>query len=135
HAIVDIATLTGAAVSALGPEYAALFAREDAVAARVEAAAELSGDAVWRLPLNPRYAAAVKSDIADVKNSGTSPAPGASAGAHFIEAFIDEAMPWAHIDMAPTMFVDSAGPLGPKGASGYGVRLLEALARDWQAAR
>jgi leucyl aminopeptidase len=131
-AIVDIATLTGAAVNALGPEYAGLFARDDAVAAKVEAAAERSGEAVWRLPLHPTYRKAVESDIADVKNSDTSPAPGASAGAHFIEAFVAEDMPWAHIDMAPTMWADKDGALTPKGATGYGVRLLDALARDWR---
>ena len=132
-AIVDIATLTGAAVSALGPEFAGLFAREDAIAERIEQVAERVGEPVWRLPLHPNYAKAVKSPIADVKNSGASPAPGASAGAHFIEAFIAEDMPWAHIDMAPTMWADSAGPLTPKGATGYGVRLLDALAREWRA--
>src|SRR5690606_8045552 len=131
-AIVDIATLTGAAVSALGPEYAGLFAREDAIAERIEEVAERVGEPVWRLPLHPSYAKAVRSDIAYVKNSGTSPAPGASAGAHFIEAFIDEDMPWAHIDMAPTMEA-SGGPLTPKGMSGYGVRLLDALTREWRA--
>ena len=131
-AIVDIATLTGAAVSALGPEYAGLFAREDAVAERVERVAKETGEAVWRLPLNPRYARAVRSDLADVKNSGASPAPGASSGAHFVEAFVAEDMPWAHIDMAPTMWADSAAPLTPKGPTGYGVRLLDALAREWK---
>ncbi|OYW45564.1 MAG: leucyl aminopeptidase [Sphingomonadales bacterium 32-68-7] len=131
-AIVDIATLTGAAVSALGPEYAALFARDDAVAARLAAAGEASGEEVWRLPLHPTYRKAVESPIADVKNSDASPAPGASAGAHFIEAFVAEDMPWAHVDMAPTMWADSAEPLTPKGASGYGVRLLDALAREWK---
>jgi leucyl aminopeptidase len=131
-AIVDIATLTGAAVSALGPEYAGLFTREDAIAERIAEVAERAGEPVWRLPLHPDYAKAVRSDIADVKNSGTSPAPGASAGAHFIEAFIAEDMPWAHIDMAPTMWADSAGPVTPKGATGYGVRLLDLLAREWR---
>src|SRR5690606_29549430 len=133
-AIVDIATLTGAAVSALGPEYAGLFTREDAIAERIAEVAERAGEPVWRLPLHPDYAKAVRSDIADVKNSGTSPAPGASAGAHFIEAFIAEDMPWAHIDMAPTMWADSAGPVTPKGPTGYGVRLLDLLAREWRAA-
>lgn len=131
-AIVDIATLTGSAVSALGPQYAGLFAREDAVADRVTTVAAQVGEPVWRLPLHPRYADAVKSDIALVKNSGNSPAPGASAGAHFIEAFIAPDMPWAHIDMAPTMWADSPSPLTPKGATGYGVRLLDALAREWR---
>ena len=131
-AIVDIATLTGSASAALGPEFAALFAREDDVAQRVERAAQAAGEPVWRLPLHPDYADAVKSDIADVKNSDASPAPGASSGAHFIEAFVAEDMPWAHIDMAPTMWADSARPLTPKGPTGYGVRLLDMLAREWR---
>jgi leucyl aminopeptidase len=134
-AIVDIATLTGASVTALGPEFAGLFAREDAIAERIEDVAARAGEPVWRLPLHPDYAKAIKSEIADVKNSGASPAPGASAGAHFIEAFIAEDMPWAHIDMAPTMWADSAGPLTPKGATGYGVRLLDLLAREWRPER
>jgi len=134
-AIVDLATLTGAAVSALGPEYAGLFARDDSVAERIEQVAKRVGEGVWRLPLHPDYARAVKSDIADVKNSGNSPAPGASAGAHFVEAFVAEDMPWAHIDMAPTMWANSTGPLTPKGPTAYGVRLLDALAREWKPAQ
>jgi len=134
-AIVDIATLTGSASAALGPEFAALFTREDAIAERIGAVAARVGEAVWRLPLHPRYAEAVKSSIADVKNSGNSPAPGASAGAHFIEAFIDEDMPWAHIDMAGTMWTESSSPLIPAGPTGYGVRLLDALAREWRSAQ
>jgi leucyl aminopeptidase len=133
-AIVDIATLTGAAVSALGPEYAGLFSRHDDVATRIDRVAATVGEPVWRLPLHPTYAKAVQSDIALVKNSDTSPAPGASAGAHFVAAFVAEDMPWAHIDMAPTMWADSASALTPKGAAGYGVRLLDALARDWRPA-
>lgn len=134
-AIVDIATLTGSASAALGPEFAALFTRDDAIADRIDAVAARVGEPVWRLPLHPRYAEAVKSPIADVKNSGNSPAPGASAGAHFIEAFIAEDMPWAHIDMAGTMWADSSKPLTPAGPTGYGVRLLDALAREWRAAQ
>ena len=103
-----------------------------AATARSAAAADRSGEAVWRLPLHPKYRKAVESDIADVKNSDTSPAPGASAGAHFIEAFVAADMPWAHIDMAPTMWADKDAPLTPKGASGFGVRLLDALAREWR---
>jgi leucyl aminopeptidase len=87
---------------------------------------------VWRLPLHPTYRKAVESTIADVKNSDASPAPSASSGAHFIEAFVAEDMPWAHIDMAPTMWADKDAALTPKGASGYGVRLLDTLAREWK---
>jgi len=134
-AIVDIATLTGGAVTALGPEFAGLFARDDAIAERIEAVATRVGEPVWRLPLHPNYARAVRSDIADVKNSGASPAPSASSGAHFIEAFIAADMAWAHIDMAPTMWAATAGPLTPKGPTGYGVRLLDMLAREWRPER
>ncbi len=132
-ALVDIATLTGSVGRALGNQYAGLFAREDAVADRLLNAAEKSGELLWRLPLHPAYAKAVRSDIADVKNSGVTDAPGASAGAHFIGYFIDESLPWAHLDIAGVDWNSSPRPLSPKGASGFGVRLLDQLARDWKA--
>lgn len=132
-ALVDIATLTGSVGRALGNQYAGLFARKDAVADRLLNAAEKSGEHLWRLPLHPAYAKAVRSDIADVKNSGVTDAPGASAGAHFIGYFIDESLPWAHLDIAGVDWNSSSRPLAPKGASGFGVRLLDQLARDWKA--
>ena len=131
-ALVDIATLTGSVGRALGTEYAGLFSREDVVADRLMKAGETSGEHLWRLPLNPAYAKAVRSDIADVKNSGVTDAPGASAGAHFIGYFIDESLPWAHLDIAGVDWRKSSDPLTPKGASGFGVRLLDQLARDWR---
>jgi len=130
-AIVDIATLTGAAVRALGSEYAALFARDDAIAAAVSAAATASGEPVWRMPLHPSYEDDVRSDIADVKNSGYS-GPGAAMGATFVGHFVAKATPWAHVDMAGTMEAGKDRPLTPKGMSGYGVRLLEEFARAWK---
>ncbi len=130
-ALVDIATLTGSVGRALGDEYAGLFAREDKVAQRVLSAAEKSGEHLWQLPLHPAYAKAVRSDIADVKNSGVTGAPGASAGAHFIGYFVDKSLPWAHLDIAGVDWNSSSKPLTPKGASGFGVRLLDQLARDW----
>ena len=132
-ALVDIATLTGSVGRALGDQYAGLFAREDVVADRLLSAAEKSGEHLWRLPLHPAYAKAVRSDIADVKNSGVTDAPGASAGAHFIGYFVDESLPWAHLDIAGVEWNSSSRPLSPKGASGFGVRLLDQLARDWKA--
>ena len=133
HALVDVATLTGSVGRALGSEYAGLFAREDDVANQLMKAAETSGEQLWRLPMNAAYAKAVRSDIADVKNSGVTKAPGASAGAHFIGYFVDKSLPWAHLDIAGVDWNDSAKPLTPKGASGFGVRLLDQLARDWKA--
>ncbi len=132
-ALVDIATLTGSVGRAVGDQYAGLFAREDAIADRLMKAAKDSGEHLWRLPLHPAYAKAIRSDIADVKNSGVTDAPGASAGAHFIGYFVDESMPWAHLDIAGVDWNNSAKPLTPKGASGFGVRLLDQLARDWTA--
>lgn len=132
-ALVDIATLTGAASAALGSEFAGLFAREDAVAGRLSGAAAQSGEAVWRMPLHPAYAKAIVSDIADIKNSDATGAPGASAGAHFVGHFVPENVSWAHLDIAGVYWRDSDRPLEPKGATGFGVRLLDTLARSWQA--
>ncbi len=132
-ALVDVATLTGSVGRAVGDQYAGLFAREDAIADRLLKAADDTGEHLWRLPLHPAYAKAIRSDIADVKNSGVTDAPGASAGAHFIGYFIEDTLPWAHLDIAGVDWNKSAKPLTPKGASGFGVRLLDQLARDWTA--
>lgn len=132
-AIVNMATLTGAAAAALGDQYAALFARDEDLSRRIEAAATASGDLVWRLPLHPAYARLLRSDIADVRNSTEGVGPGASLGAHFIEAFTPAGIPWAHLDIAgvawrlsPTQGVD------PQGASAWGVRLLHELLRGYE---
>ena len=131
YGVVDIATLTGSQVAALGPEYAALFAREDAYAEAAMAAADATGEALWRLPLHPAYREMVRtSEIADVRNSGIS--PGASSGAHFIEFFVPEDMPWIHIDMASVDRTSTRRPLIPIGARGFGVMLLDELARSWR---
>ncbi len=133
-AIVDIATLTGAASQALGDEYAGLFGRHEPLAAAVTAAGDYTGELVWRLPLHPNIVEEVKSDIADVRNSVEGAAgAGASIGAAFIGHFVDPATPWAHIDMAPVDMLGKDTPLAPKGSAGFGVRLLDKLARDWRA--
>jgi leucyl aminopeptidase len=133
-AIVNMATLTGSAGAALGDQYAALFARDEALGRRIETAAATSGDGVWRLPLHPAYARLVRSDIADVKNSteGAS-GPGASLGAHFIEAFTPAGIPWAHLDIAGVAWRQASTPgVDPQGASAYGVRLLHELLRSYE---
>ncbi len=135
YALIDLATLTGAAGAAVGPEYAAMFAREDSHAEAALAASAATGEPIWRLPLHPAYREAVKSSVADVKNSNTSPAPGASAGAHFIEYFVPESLPWVHIDMAPIDRNEVNRPLIPVGASGFGVMLLDEMARNWRPGR
>ncbi len=131
-ALVNMATLTGAATTAVGPEFAAFFARDEALGQRVEAAARQSGDAVWRLPLHPSYARLLRSDIADVRNSVEGGAPGASLGAHFIAHFTDEATPWAHIDIAPVAWRMAPTAVDPAGASAFGVRLLDELVRGFE---
>jgi len=129
-AIVDIATLTGAVGTALGDDYAGLFSRHDALADQLDAAGRATGERLWRLPLSPTYARDTSSTIADIKNSGDGGA-GAGTGAHFIGFFIRPETPWAHLDIAG---VDNAGAdaLNPVGATGFGVRLLEAFVRDWR---
>ena len=132
YALVDIATLTGSVVGALGPEFAGVLARKDEYAAAAISAGEMTGEHLWQLPMHPAYRDAVKSEIADVKNSQTSPAPGASAGAHFIEYFVPEDLPWIHIDMAAVDRTTTSRPMIPAGARGFGVMLLDELARKWR---
>jgi leucyl aminopeptidase len=129
-AVVDIATLTGAQAIALGPLAAGLFANDEPLAARLLAAAEASGDRLWRLPLYEEYAEAIKSQVADVKNSAGRYA-GIGSSAKFIEHFT-EGYPWAHVDMASLSLADEDKPAQPKGATGYGVRLFTALLEGWQ---
>lgn len=130
-AIVDVATLTGAKVTALGDEYAALFSRNDALADQLLAAGEQTGEALWRLPLHPNYAKDMESDVADIKNVVEGGGPGAGLGAHFIGAFVTEATPWAHLDIAGNEMAEK-GPLSPTGVTGFGVRLLERFIRDFR---
>lgn len=128
--LVDIATLTGSVGRALGDEYAGLFARSDDVAEALLAAGEAAGEDVWRLPLHPNHDKQIKSLIADVKNGDTGD-PGASTGAAFIGAFVKPETPWAHLDIAGVDWRAEATATQPLGASGFGVRILDRLARDY----
>jgi leucyl aminopeptidase len=128
-AVVDIATLTGTQRMAFGPHAAAFFANDDALAGKLLAAAEASGDRLWRMPLYDEYAEAIKSQVADVKNSGGRNS-GIGTSAKFIEHFT-EGYPWAHIDMASMDLAEEDKPAQPKGATGYGVRLFTALLEGW----
>lgn len=127
--LVDVATLTGSVGRALGDEYAGLFSRDDAIAARMKAAGDAAGEDLWRLPLHPNHNKQIKSVIADVKNADTG-SPGASTGAAFIGSFVEEETPWAHLDIAGVDWRSEPAPTMPLGASGFGVRLLDQLARD-----
>ncbi|MEQ1551592.1 leucyl aminopeptidase [Sphingorhabdus sp.] len=131
-ALVNIATLTGAVSLALGYEYAGLFARDDAMAAQMTAAGKAVGEEVWRLPLHPNHARTMGSEIADIKNSAEGGKPGASLGATFIGYFVDPSTPWAHLDIAGVNWADSSDDMTPKGASGWGVRILDEFVRNWK---
>jgi leucyl aminopeptidase len=128
--VIDVATLTGSIVTALGDEYAGLFTREDALATQLLAAGEASGEPLWRMPLHPSYAKDLASPIADLRNGGSRNA-GAGLGAHFIGEWIVEGTPWAHLDIAGMAWRESEGTAtSPAGATGFGVRLLDRLVRD-----
>lgn len=131
-ALVNIATLTGAVGQALGYEYAGLFSRDDAMAAQITAAGKAVGEDVWRLPLHPNHTKTMMSDIADIKNSAEGGKPGASLGAAFIGFFVDPATPWAHLDIAGVNWADSSDDVTPKGATGWGVRILDEFVRNWK---
>jgi leucyl aminopeptidase len=123
EAIVDLATLTGAIVIALGREAAGLFTRDDALAGDLAAAGEACGERLWRLPLWDGYGADLKSDTADFVNS-TGKSDGASiVAAKFLEHFAP-VQAWAHLDIAGAAWSDSERGEHPRGATGYGVRLL-----------
>jgi len=128
-AVVDLATLTGACVVALGTVAAGLFSNNEALAARLEAAAQASGEKVWRLPLWKEYAEQIKSDVADMKNTGGRPA-GAITAAMLLKNFVGD-MPWVHLDIAGVSSAEKDSPYRPKGATGYGVRLLVQFLRNW----
>ncbi len=122
--IVDLATLTGAMVISLGHEYAGIFANDDTLAAGLLAAGEVSNNKLWRFPLSPAYDKLIDSPIADMKNIG--PREGGSiTAAQFLKRFVDEGVAWAHLDIAGTAWADKDGAVYGKGATGYGVRLLD----------
>lgn len=121
--IIDIATLTGACLVALGETIAAVLATDDALADAIYTAGEKTGDRVWRLPFDKEYDEMLKSDIADIKNVGTGRNAGTIAGGSFLKSFIQHT-PWAHIDIAGTSWYSKARGYRPKYATGFGVRLF-----------
>jgi leucyl aminopeptidase len=119
---VDIATLTGACVVALGHEAIGLMGTDQALMDEIRAAGERSGERVWQLPLWDEYRELLKSEVADIKNTGGRPA-GTISAAIFLREFVGS-VPWAHLDIAGTAWAEKAGPLQPVGPTGVGVRLL-----------
>ena len=127
--IVDLATLTGAMIVSLGHEFGGIFSNDNQLAAQLVSAGDAVGDKLWRMPLHESFDKMIDSPIADIKNVG--PRPGGSiTAAAFIQRFIQPGVKWAHLDIAGMVWADKAGALWDKGATGYGVRLLDRFISD-----
>ena len=125
--LVDLATLTGAIVVALGRPYAGLFANDDPWAGEITRAGSRAGEEVWRMPLHSDYAKLIEGRFGDIVNSPTDRGGSASSAAEFLHRFAGD-VPWAHLDIAATAY-DNGKPYTSKGGAGWGVRLLVELAR------
>jgi leucyl aminopeptidase len=121
--LIDLATLTGAVVIALGPGVSGLMASQDGLASRVLTAAQSAGESMWRLPLHDEYRDGLKSDIADLNNVSSQRGGGAIVAGLFMRDFTG-GIPWAHLDIAGTAFAEREHALGPKGGTGVGVRTV-----------
>jgi leucyl aminopeptidase len=126
--VVDLATLTGAVIVALGSTYAGLISNDDDWAATVERAASASGELAWRLPLHEEYKRLTRGRIADLTNAASKRKASTIYAGSFLEEFVDD-VPWAHLDIAGTSW-DTGREYVGNGATGFGVRLLVRLARD-----
>ena len=126
--MVDLATLTGAIIVGLGHEYAGMFSNDDALSQKLTAAGQTTGERVWRMPLDEAYDKQIRSDIADMKNVAGRPA-GSITAAQFIQRFVN-GKPWAHLDIAGTAWSTKDAAVVPKGATAFGVRLLDRLVAD-----
>jgi leucyl aminopeptidase len=122
--MIDLATLTGAMIISLGHEYAGIFSNDDGLAGQLVAAGQATGDKLWRMPLGDPYDKLIDSPIADMKNIG--PREGGSiTAAVFLQRFVEAGVKWAHLDIAGMAWADKASHLYDKGATGYGVALLD----------
>ena len=128
--IVDLATLTGACMVALGLDYAGLMGNDDAAVARVESAAGGAGENVWHLPLPRQYRKQLDSDIADLRNIGSGRFGGTMVAGLFLESFVGD-VPWVHLDIAGPVTTDANSGEFTKGATGFGVRTLLELVSSW----
>jgi len=129
--IIDLATLTGAIIMALGEEYAGLFSNNDELSKNIFKASENVNEKVWRLPLHKNYDKLIDSSIADVQNINYAGGAGSITAAQFLQRFILNKTPWAHLDIAGMAFSKKAANLNPGGATGFGVRLLNNLVKEY----
>ncbi|MGO9787707.1 MAG: leucyl aminopeptidase [Stellaceae bacterium] len=127
--MIDLATLTGAIIIALGTENAGLFSNNDKLAGQLAAAGQATGEKLWRMPLGEAYDKMMDSDAADIKNISGNREAGSITAATFIERFVNK-LPWAHIDIAGVTWSKKDAPIVPKGATAFGLRLLERFVAD-----
>jgi leucyl aminopeptidase len=128
--MIDLATLTGAIIVALGEEYAGLFSNNNELSNRLFKAGEKVKEKVWRLPLHENYDKLMNSPIADIQNINYSGGAGSITAAQFLQRFVTNKTPWAHLDIAGMAFAKKAANLNPGGATGFGVRLLNQLIEE-----
>ncbi len=127
--MIDLATLTGAIIISLGNEHAGIFSNDDGLSDSLIKAGKASGDPLWRMPIGPAYDKLIDSPIADIKNVG--PREGGSiTAAQFLHRFVDDGVKWAHLDIAGMVWASKPGAVWDKGATGYGVRLLDRFVAD-----
>ncbi|MEO1253055.1 MAG: leucyl aminopeptidase [Pseudomonadota bacterium] len=126
--VIDLATLTGAIIVSLAHEFAGVFTKDDALAKKLDAAGEASGDLLWRMPLTKAHDEMIKSEIADMQNIGGK-GGGSSTAAAFLGRFIKDEVSWAHLDIAGMAWNTKDKPTCPKGGAGYGVALLDDFIR------
>ena len=127
--IIDLATLTGAMIVSLGHEHGGIFANDDTLADQIVSAGKTVGEKLWRMPMGEAYDKMLDSPIADMKNIGPREA-GSITAAQFIARFVDEGVKWAHLDIAGMVWASKPGTFWDKGATSYGVRLLDQYVKD-----
>ena len=129
--IVDLATLTGAIIVALADVYSGLFCNDDDLSKKIEACGVKTGERAWRLPLGEEYDEMINSDIADMKNVGSGRGAGSTTAAQFLKRFVGDTK-WAHLDIAGVAWKGKGDAMAVKGATGYGVRLLDELVKTYE---
>jgi leucyl aminopeptidase len=129
--MIDLATLTGAIIVALGHENAGLFSNDDKLADRLIKAGQDTGELVWRMPLAPEYDKQIDSRFADVKNTGGTRWAGAITAAQFLQRFVADKIPWAHLDIAGTGMDSRQSEINRSWGSGWGIRLLDRVVLEF----
>ena len=131
--MVDLATMTGAIMVALGTEHAGLFSNNDELAERLNRVGQATGERVWRMPLGPEYDKQIDSQFADMKNTGNRHG-GSITAAQFLQRFVNK-VPWAHLDIAGTAMGAPKTEINQSWGSGFGVRLLDRLVAEYYEGR